>query len=149
MFGQGYQVRDSSQLPCGKYRARIDGAEYVNRNGYSMLVVHLIIAGHPNCKPNEIAYFDRPTSGDRLTEMQAAWDVRLTTFFKAFNLQPGNWNVNTWMGAEGEIVCFEDKKNSQYRVLRPVLENSGNNTNVGNNGNSDSFSFDMPEEIPF
>ena len=123
MFGTGYQIRESSQLPCGKYRARINKAEYVNRNGYDMIIVHLDISGHPNCKPDEISFFDRPTYGDRIEELQTSWDVKMTTFFHSFNLQPGNWNVNTWYGAVGEVVCYEDKKNNQYRVLRAVYEN--------------------------
>lgn len=156
MFGSGYQIRESSQLPCGKYRARICKSEFVNRNGYEMLVVYLDISGHPNCKPNEISYFDRPTSGEHLEELQASWDVKMTTFFNAFNLQPGNWNIQTWLGAIGEVVCFEDKKNNQYRVLRPVYENAGVKQNQNNqqmaqraqqnyNGNN-QYNF---ENIPF
>lgn len=118
MFGQGYTPVESVQLEDGVYDVRIVRVGNVKRNNFDIREVEVQYREHPNAKPNILSFFERPLDAEKAK----AWDLRMTKFFDAFNIQRGNFEIPAWHGKVGKVQVVTNKKDPRYKDLYPYAE---------------------------
>ena len=95
--------REESQfqeLPKGRYRVMIDSAEMaVSKSGNDMLVIRVLVSGTQMHLWNYITFLDdRPEITNRM----------LTQLFDSFDIEEGNFNLNTYVGHFGGCQVKHD-----------------------------------------
>ena len=89
-------------IPEGKYRVVIVGAEKAvsKHSGKDMLVIKMLVSGY---KSNVFAYIpfldDRPEITNRI----------LTQLFECFQIEEGNFDLNSYLGKSGGIAIKHDE----------------------------------------
>ena len=126
-FGSGYTPREAVKLEPGEYEAAIIGARYEQtKNGTPYLAVYVQVKGHKGCRPNSMAFYDRPYTGQK--EMER-WDEKMTEFFDAFHLpRKLTEDFNSWKytgegdKGRGWIRCVPQKSNPEYSNIYPLIK---------------------------
>jgi hypothetical protein len=105
-----YDYNQSSLRP-GEYEAVIEHViETRSQNGNEMLKISLPIYGK--------SFFYYIVDNEHANK-------NLTKFFQCFNIQPGNWDFNSWRGHRGQVF-IDKKKDSTYFEIKYLIvpENS-------------------------
>jgi len=93
-------------IPEGRYRVVIVGAEKAvsKSTGNDMLVIKMLVSGY---KSNVFAYIpfldDRPEITNRI----------LTQMFECFDIEEGNFDLNSYLGKTGGIAIKADEFNGK------------------------------------
>lgn len=92
-----------SEIPEGRYRARINSAEMaVSKNGNDMLILKIEISGYPGrILWNYIVFLnDRPEITNRM----------LTQMFDSFGIDEGNFDISSYVGKAGGVNIKHDEE---------------------------------------
>lgn len=89
------------EIPVGKHRVRIAGAEKaISRGGNDMLVLTLDVSGYiPRLWHYVVFMPDRPEITNR----------KLTEIFDSFGIADGDFNLKNWLGKVGACVTKQDE----------------------------------------
>lgn len=135
-FGANYTpVYTAPQLEDGIYNAMIESAGIDKYGERETCKVVVKVAGKPGYNPNTIWLNDTPkigevkANGNPITQEDIDRANRqLTTFFKCFGIQEGNFNFAQWKGKTGTIKVAPqydkneaDKKSKIYKQIIPQL----------------------------
>ncbi len=93
---ENYNESGFGLIPEGNYRVRIESAlEKTSRSGKDMVELTLAVSGY-NTKIWFYLVFD--SSNAQMTQMT---DQRLGSIFNSFNIEPGNFDFDSWEGKTG------------------------------------------------
>ena len=138
-FGQNYYPVETPEfltLENGDYTAMIVSAvKKTNQNGDEYADLTVKIKGFDGYNPNHILLNEAPKLGAIKNNGSpvSKEDVdrangKLTRFFKAFGIQDGNFNLQTWVNHVGTVHCDwqydpnePDKKSKKYKQLFPKV----------------------------
>lgn len=89
------------EIPVGKHRVRIAGAEKaISRGGNDMLVLTLDVSGYNSRLWHYVVFMpDRPEITNR----------KLTEIFDSFGIADGDFNLKNWIGKVGACVTKQDE----------------------------------------
>ena len=152
-----YKEINYALIPAGNHRVRIDNAEIkTSSTGKNMVVLTLAVSGF-NSKlwRNIIIDQSTPEAAKRTNQ----W---LGEVFRAFDITPGDLELDHWLGKTGgaKVKHSTDNKGEQRAEVHYFLRRSELDKlpawQEGSNGDSDSEEFDSfygetfdPERIPF
>ena len=127
-------------LDNGEYSCRISKAEEKQypKTGNSFVEVTVEIDGKSGYSPNRLTIDDRPiigelkANGNPINEDDVKrWDRNMTTFFDAFGIPYGNFNLRTWVNHRGVVNCQPqydkneaDHLSKKFKALYPVVKDS-------------------------
>lgn len=88
-------------IPVGDHRVRIQSAEeQTSKSGKQMIKLILEVSGYGNTLWHWLVF---------MPENQKLTNQKLGEFFTSFGIQPGNFNLNSWVGKVGAAkVKHED-----------------------------------------
>lgn len=135
-FADGYTPQRSMTLPNGEYECIIRSAEMKVGNFGKYIEVTVQARGKKGWSPNKLLYSERPqigqykNNGNPITEEdQKKWDKKLTNFFDAFGITPGNWVLESWVNKVGWCKVAEqydknepDFKSKKFKELFPFVK---------------------------
>lgn len=164
MFGEGYkEIESLRQLESGHYVAKIVKVEGKQGNYGAYVQCEVQIKDNPNVNPHIFLLNDAPKSGTQnysQEQMHEMWCKTMTSFFDAFQIQRGNFNINSWVGKVGKITVRPQKKKPEYMEIvpykvnpnpQPKKENTSSFGDGFSNGETESqpSNSGFPEDIPF
>ena len=92
-------------IPVGEHRVRIAQAEEgVSQAGNQMIKLMLEVSGHNGKIFHNVVF---------MQDNQQLTNQKLGELFNSFDIQPGNFNLNTWVGKVGAAKVKQDIYNGE------------------------------------
>ena len=148
-----YKEQSFKPIPIGEHRVRIASAEeQTSKAGNQMIKLVLDVSGHNSTIWHWVVL---------IPEKQESTNQKLGELFNSFGIQPGNFNLTTWIGKtgaakvkhemyEGETtvkVAYFIGKDRQDKL--PAWEEPSNKEAVTGGGNNNFTPVEVPADLPF
>ena len=148
-----YEEQSFKPIPQGEHRVRIASAEeQTSSKGNQMIKLVLDVSGYNSTIWHWIVF---------MPDNQKLTNQKLGELFSSFGIQPGNFNLTSWIGKtgaakvkhelyEGETtvkVAYFIGKDRQDKL--PAWKEPSNKAAVTGGGNADFTPVDVPDDLPF
>ena len=148
-----YEEQSFKPIPQGEHRVRIAAAEeQTSKSGNQMIKLVLDVSGYNSTIWHWIVF---------MPDNQKLTNQKLGELFSSFGIQPGNFNLTSWIGKtgaakvkhelyEGETtvkIAYFIGKDRQDKL--PAWKEPSNKTAVTGGGNADFTPVDVPDDLPF
>lgn len=148
-----YEEQSFKPIPQGDHRVRIASAEeQTSKSGNQMIKLVLDVSGYNSTIWHWIVF---------MPDNQKLTNQKLGELFNSFGIQPGNLNINTWIGRVGaakvkhELYEGENTAKIAYFIGKdrqdklPAWKEPSNKAAVTGGGNADFTPVDVPDDLPF
>ena len=148
-----FEEQSFKPIPQGEHRVRIASAEeQTSKSGNQMIKLVLDVSGYNSTIWHWIVF---------MPDNQKLTNQKLGELFSSFGIQPGNFNLTSWIGKtgaakvkhepyEGETtvkVAYFISKDRQDKL--PAWKEPSNKAAVTGGGNTDFTPVDVPDDLPF
>lgn len=101
-----YEENSFKPIPVGEHRVRIEKAEeqISNNSGNQMIKLTLSVSGHNGSLWHYIVF---------MPENQKLTNQKLGEVFNSFGIQPGNFNLNSWINKVGACKVKHEQYNGE------------------------------------
>lgn len=148
-----YEEQSFKPIPQGDHRVRIASAEeQTSGSGNQMIKLVLDVSGYNSTVWHWVVF---------VADNQKLTNQKLGELFASFGIQPGNFNLATWVGKTGAAklkhedykgettvkVAYFIGKDRQDKL--PAWKEPSNKAAVTGGGNNDFTPVDVPDDLPF
>jgi hypothetical protein len=100
-----YSEKSFAVIPVGEHRVRIEKAEETtSQAGNQMIKLMLEVSGHNGKIFHNVVF---------MNDNQQLTNQKLGELFNSFDIQPGNFNLNTWVGRVGAAKVKHEPYNGE------------------------------------
>ena len=149
-----YSEQSFKPIPIGEHRVRIAAAEeQTSKSGNQMIKLVLDVSGHNSTIWHWIVF---------MADNQKLTNQKLGELFSSFGIQPGNFNLTTWIGKTGAAKVKHEQYEGETTVKiayfigkdrqdkLPAWKEPSNKAEVTGGGNNNGFTpVDVPDDLPF
>ena len=117
-----YSEQSFQPIPVGEHRVRIEKAEEgVSQAGNQMIKLILEVSGHNSKLFHNLVF---------LTDKPEVTNQKLGELFNSFDIQPGNFNLNTWAGKVGAAKVKHEVYNGENQAKVAYFINKERQTSL-------------------
>ena len=103
-----YEEKSFKPIPVGDHRVRVASAEeQISNAGNQMIKLVLDVSGHNSTIWHFIVF---------MPDNQKLTNQKLGEFFNSFGIQPGNFDLHSWIGKVGAAKVKHEERNGEMNA---------------------------------